>query len=264
MAGVPPCARTIPAARDEAPAADLARARRRRPGRRPPPRAKTDAQPPIVPAPTTTRSARSATLVLRPAPSQDRRAAAPAAARRGPRPVAGAQPSSARGLDADRHDPEPGQAVERRPATDGPGGHVETGRSRPAPSNGASMRIANRRRRRGSRARPPGPPSAGRASWLLSQRGQAGASVRDPLQGGRLERRDDRGRQRRDRGRRPAPRRPSGPGSPFSSMSRNGRRPTASRTSARVGMPSALERVDRQRVDPLRPAVDAAASVASW
>src|SRR2546425_8877967 len=61
VVGVPPCARTTPAARQLAPSPARPRSITTT---RPAPfdRAKYDAQPPIVPAPTTTRSARSAAI----------------------------------------------------------------------------------------------------------------------------------------------------------------------------------------------------------
>src|SRR5262245_32791432 len=95
VAGVPPWARTMPAARDEAPIPTSPRSRTTtRP--MPSPAAKIDAQPPIVPAPTTTRSACSLAI-------------------------------ERRRLHALRDDAEPGEPVERRPPPHRPGCDLESG-----------------------------------------------------------------------------------------------------------------------------------------
>src|SRR4249919_1642296 len=93
---MPPWARTMPAARDDAPEPTWARSTTTtRPA--PAARAKTDAQPPTVPAPTTTRSARSTI--------------------------------ECRGLGADGDDPESDEAVVGGPTSDGVGGDLQACRT---------------------------------------------------------------------------------------------------------------------------------------
>ena len=151
MAGVPPCARTMPAARDEAPIPASPRSRTTtRPA--PSPAAKTDAQPPTVPAPTTTRSARSVT----------RRSSA--------------RPRSAveRGrLDARRDDAETLEPTERGPASDRPGDDLE---SRPAgrATDPGSIACQSTETARHSSSAARLMVAADR-SCAFSQRGQAGA-----------------------------------------------------------------------------------------
>ncbi len=155
------------------------------------------------------------------------------------------------GLDADRDDAEPREPVERRAATDGVRRDLEAGRLGQRDRRRVE-RPPVRRRPRGSRARAPSRSSAASSVWLLSQRGQAGARCPIRSSAATLERRHDRVRQPRPAARRQAPRRRPARGSSLSSTSRNGRRPTVVRTSARVGTPSASRAGRAQRVDPVR------------
>ena len=196
--------------------------------------AKTDAQPPIVPAPTITRSAWSATSVL-PAPAS--------------LAVEGGR------FDADRDHAEPRQAVERRTAADGPRRDLETGRL----GARATDRASSARHCDGDAAAAerdaPWRCRAGRACARLSQRGHDGA--RRATRSSATASNDETTAFDRS-GPRPA--------ASTSTIARAGvaleldveERPAPGQRAARrraSGTPSASQRVGRQRVDALRPAV---------
>ena len=110
-----------------------------------------------------------------------------------------------RRLHADRHHAETCQAVERRPATDGVGDHLQAGRRGALDRTAVERTPVDGQPATAERERPRRP-SARRGRALLSQRGQSGRSRPTRSSAGAIERRHDRPVERRAPSRRRGPR----------------------------------------------------------